>query len=82
MALVVAGGSAPSVRPGLVVLAATTSASRQACPLPSSPGCSATLTAAVILEGSLVMSRLFKDERYLKLAAEHLRQFIENSVRA
>jgi AcrR family transcriptional regulator len=34
------------------------------------------------LEGSLVMSRLFKDERYLKLAAEHLRQFIENSVRA
>ena len=34
------------------------------------------------LEGSLVMSRLYKDDRYLKVAAEHLRQYIETSVRA
>lgn len=34
------------------------------------------------LEGALVMSRLYKDDRYLKVAAEHLRQYIETSIRA
>jgi AcrR family transcriptional regulator len=33
------------------------------------------------LEGALVMSRLYRDDRYLKVAAEHLRQYIETSVR-
>lgn len=34
------------------------------------------------LEGSLVMSRLFHDDRYLKLAMEHLRDYIETSIRS